>query len=499
MKKLSTIKNRKIIGLCHGVFDILHPGHIEHFQEAKKNCDFLICSITADKFVKKGPGQPLNSEQERLNFLKNIKLIDKVIITNSDSAIKIINQIKPDYYFKGADYNIKNSDTLGNLKKESEAVKSIGGKLFITKTNIKSSSKLFNKFFVKQTIEQKKYIKNLSTKYNENYLKELYENISKLEVNLIGEVILDEYIFCDVIGTTTKDPCLSVKIDSKNLHGGGIISVANLLSPFVKRVNLITNRNSEKIKKYLPHRNIFIKSLPYVGSYQKKTRYLTTNRFNKVFQTSNITSYEYNYKSILNKLNRIFNNLNFKNLLVFDFGLGMFNNEVISLLNKKHKKKIYLGLNVQTNSNNYGFNIIGKFKFANLISLDLNEYKLFLQNKHLNYLTIIKKFRNQKNVQFQKANITLNKHGSVFFSGNYKSKDKFIIKSPVFSNKIVDTTGCGDAYFAMNFVLNLIKCPNDLNVFLSNCFAGMYSEIIGNSNNIKKNEFLKYITSILKI
>ena len=51
----------------------------------------------------------------------------------------------------------------------------------------------------------------------------------------------------------------------------------------------------------------------------------------------------------------------------------------------------------------------------------------------------------------------------------------------------------------MNFILNLIKCPNDLNVYLSNCFAGMYSEILGNSKNIKKNDFLKYVESIIKI
>ena len=500
MQKSFQKKNNKIVGLCHGVFDILHLGHIEHFREAKKNCDYLICSITADKFVKKGPGQPLNSEKERLKFLQSIKLIDKVVIVNSDSAVEIINQIKPDYYFKGADYKTKNSDTLGNLKKEQNAIKKINGKIFITNTSIKSSTKLYNKFFAKYSSEQKKFIKRLSDKYNGNDLKKIYENISKLEINLIGEVILDEYIFCDVIGTSTKDPCLSVKVISNDIHGGGIISVANLLSPFVKKINLITNNNkNENIRKYFLGKNIFLKPLPFIGIYQKKTRYLTTNRFNKVFQTSNVTSYNYDNQSIIRHLNKIIDNLNFKNILLYDFGLGMFDIDLTNFIKKKLKNKIYLGVNVQTNSNNYGFNTIGKYNYANLISLDLNEYRLFLKNKELDYLSIIKKFRNQKNIKFQKANITLNKNGSVFFSGNYKVENKFIIKSPVFSNKIIDTTGCGDAYFAMNFILNLIKCPNDLNVYLSNCFAGMYSEILGNSKNIKKNDFLKYVESIIKI
>ena len=58
-------KNNKIVGLCHGVFDLIHLGHIDHFKECKKNCDFLIVSITSDKYVNKGIGRPHFNEQER--------------------------------------------------------------------------------------------------------------------------------------------------------------------------------------------------------------------------------------------------------------------------------------------------------------------------------------------------------------------------------------------------------------------------------------------------
>ena len=51
-------KEKKIIGLCHGVFDLIHLGHLRYLEEAKKNCDILIVTITVDKFVKKGPGKP---------------------------------------------------------------------------------------------------------------------------------------------------------------------------------------------------------------------------------------------------------------------------------------------------------------------------------------------------------------------------------------------------------------------------------------------------------
>ena len=50
---------KKKISMCHGVFDIVHTGHIDHFKYAKKISDILVVSVTADKFVKKGKDRPI--------------------------------------------------------------------------------------------------------------------------------------------------------------------------------------------------------------------------------------------------------------------------------------------------------------------------------------------------------------------------------------------------------------------------------------------------------
>ena len=106
--KILKLKKKKIV-LCHGVFDLVHLGHIEHFKSAKKFGDYLIVSLTKDKFIKKGPGRPLFNELQRMEYLNNIKIVDQVIISNSESSIDVINLIKPDFYIKGPDYkdNIK--------------------------------------------------------------------------------------------------------------------------------------------------------------------------------------------------------------------------------------------------------------------------------------------------------------------------------------------------------------------------------------------------------
>src|SRR6056300_747368 len=110
MIKENLRKKKLKIGLCHGVFDVVHLGHIKHFKSAKKICDYLIVSITDDKFIKKGTDRPLFNSYQRYEFLKSIKIIDEVYVCKSESAIDEINKFKPDYYFKGPDYKDNKKD-----------------------------------------------------------------------------------------------------------------------------------------------------------------------------------------------------------------------------------------------------------------------------------------------------------------------------------------------------------------------------------------------------
>ncbi len=88
--ELTKIRNAKPgvkIVLCHGVFDLVHPGHLEHLRQAKKWGDILVLSITADKFVNKGPNRPYFSQDQRAMFLAAFEMISFVYISESDSAL----------------------------------------------------------------------------------------------------------------------------------------------------------------------------------------------------------------------------------------------------------------------------------------------------------------------------------------------------------------------------------------------------------------------------
>ena len=162
-KKLSIEKkqNKKIV-LCHGVFDLLHLGHIRHFREAKTYGDILVVSITPDKYVNKGPGRPAFNEKYRAEALSHLKNIDYVTINNSATAVNVIKKIKPKIYCKGPDYKDNKKDITGEIKNEIKAINKCNGKIVYTKDITFSSSKLINEYGDLYSQSQKSFIKTVA-------------------------------------------------------------------------------------------------------------------------------------------------------------------------------------------------------------------------------------------------------------------------------------------------------------------------------------------------
>ena len=99
-KKLKLSRKRKKISLCHGTFDIVHPGHIRHLMYAKQKSDILIVSITKDKFITKSKDGPFVPEELRVRNLAFLEIVDYVIIDDYAKPINLISKIKPDYFIK---------------------------------------------------------------------------------------------------------------------------------------------------------------------------------------------------------------------------------------------------------------------------------------------------------------------------------------------------------------------------------------------------------------
>ena len=108
----------KSIVMCHGMFDLLHLGHVRHLQRARNEGDVLVVTVTADKFSRKGPGRPVFSDVLRVEALAALNCVDYVAISYADTAENVLEALKPTVYAKGSDYKNAGDDISGKIISE---------------------------------------------------------------------------------------------------------------------------------------------------------------------------------------------------------------------------------------------------------------------------------------------------------------------------------------------------------------------------------------------
>jgi rfaE bifunctional protein nucleotidyltransferase chain/domain len=143
VKKLKG-KGKKVVH-CHGCFDLIHPGHIKHFQAAKKMGDILIVTVTPDKYVDKGPGRPAYLQDLRADSIAALECVDYVSINKWPTAVETIRLLRPDIYVKGQEFE-KLEDKTGKLQEEYEVIKEIGAEIRFTHEIVFSSTDLLKKY-----------------------------------------------------------------------------------------------------------------------------------------------------------------------------------------------------------------------------------------------------------------------------------------------------------------------------------------------------------------
>ena len=141
LKKLK-INKRKSVVMCHGVFDVVHPGHVRHLVYAKSKGDILLVSITSDKFIKKGVYRPHVPENIRALNIAAFEMVDYVLIDNHETPIENIKSIRPNFFAKGFEYTSKGDQKIETIR-EIDTLKSVGGKMIFTPGDVVYSSSNF--------------------------------------------------------------------------------------------------------------------------------------------------------------------------------------------------------------------------------------------------------------------------------------------------------------------------------------------------------------------
>lgn len=136
----------KKIVLCHGCFDLMHPGHIKYFQASKKMGDILVVTLTPDIYVDKGPGRPVFNQDLRAESIAALECVDFVAINKWPTAEETLRLLRPDIYVKGQEFE-KLEDKTGKIQREYDVVREIGAEIRFTHEIVFSSTQLLNSHF----------------------------------------------------------------------------------------------------------------------------------------------------------------------------------------------------------------------------------------------------------------------------------------------------------------------------------------------------------------
>lgn len=231
--------------MCHGVFDVVHPGHVRHLLYAKSKADILIASITADKHITKGVHRPHVPQDLRAVNLAAFEMVDYVLIDKNDKPLENIQLIEPDLFAKGFEYT---GELTARTKEEADVVHAYGGEMIFTPGDIVySSSALINLAPPAVKLETLQIVMERHGVTFDLLRRTLRDMVGR-SVHVIGDTIVDSYTQCAMIGGQTKTPTMSVLYERKIDYVGGAGIVAKHLAATGAQVTFSTVLGHDPLK-----------------------------------------------------------------------------------------------------------------------------------------------------------------------------------------------------------------------------------------------------------
>ena len=332
---------------------------------------------------------------------------------------------------------------------------------------------------------------DMDFKFTKDQYRDAIESFQDLKVLVIGDLIFDRYTTVKVQGLTSKNQIISAKYYDQETHLGGAMAVYRHLKQFVCSVNIIGLIGKESWVDPLLAANIpkddnnIIRDESFTTVL--KERFLEP-RFEgkelvKLFSVNHVSD-DAPPDSVQNAINDAIGRLtaSVDLVVIMDFGHGLFQERTRRLVEAQSP---FLCLNCQTNSYNYGFNIISKrYKKADAFALDQKEITLAVGERNFDEVKELEALK--KKLQSQYAWLT---RGSIETIGLGGSSD--ISRCPPFAPEVTDTVGAGDAFFSLTSLCSVRGLPVELGTFIGQLAGAQAVKIVGNARPISKNTILE--------
>ena len=483
---------RRVV-LCHGVFDVLHIGHLRHLSAARLMADVLIVSVTDDAYVGKGPGRPVFSSALRAEALAALECVDWVVISPAGTAIPTIEALRPDTYAKGSEYR-DTADPTGGITRETQAVRMHGGDIAFTEEVTFSSSALINRYFQTQSTTVEEWLDRLRVEHSVDEVLHYITSLSKLRVAVLGEAIVDAYTACEVLGKSSKSPTLCLSRGPTSRQSGGSLAIAAHCAGLGMSTTAIPLVGSDTQAKWLRSeamaRGIHWKPIVDTTRPTVTKERLTDARTG----ISVLEVYDMNGSPLgtpaeddLTQLLQEFTNA-FDILYVADYGHGMLTARAISALSDVQS---FLALNVQANAGNRGLNSIDRYSSASFVSLNGAEAAAEARRHRMEVPDLVPQLASRLG-----ASTVLVTQGSDGID-IYDSVGGWTA-APAFTSLVKDRVGAGDAVLAIGAGLAKVDTPPLIIGFICNLVGAWAVSFTGNEQYLNLGVLCRQTAALLK-
>lgn len=262
---------------CHGCFDIVHPGHLRHLRHARSHGDLLLVSITGDVEMKKGTGRPLIPEELRAENLAALDCVDLVYVEQRPTARELLDEVRPDVYVKGKEYELNNDP---RFLAERAAVESHGGRVVFSSGDVVFSSTALIAALEQSIDPYHARLRQLLAMPELDGV-ELSRTISRFRgkrVLVVGEVILDTYVLCDRPDMAGEAPVMTLRPLERRMYDGAAAIIARHLAAMGASPVLVTglpkNNQSAMLRQRLLADGVEVRSIETSTDIPEKQRFL---------------------------------------------------------------------------------------------------------------------------------------------------------------------------------------------------------------------------------
>ncbi|UCC29494.1 MAG: adenylyltransferase/cytidyltransferase family protein, partial [Phycisphaerales bacterium] len=208
---------------CHGCFDIVHPGHVRYLEFARRQGDVLVVSLTGDSDISKDDHRPYIPQELRAENLAALMFVDYVYVDPNPTAENVLARLEPDVYVKGREYE---RSTDPDFLAEKSVVEEYGGRIIFSSGEIVFSSTELIERIPQSDRAQSHRLRLLTQRYDitARSIGETLDQFRDMHVLVVGDIVIDRYVFCDALGVASESPMLSlVQRDERTYVGGGAI------------------------------------------------------------------------------------------------------------------------------------------------------------------------------------------------------------------------------------------------------------------------------------